>query len=77
VVVAHGGIIDASLIRFLRLPEHGGHVRLHAEHTSRTVWQYTGRRWRLVRYNDSSHLHDPGNQGELLAPPPDWVHTEL
>jgi probable phosphoglycerate mutase len=76
VVVAHGGIIDASLIRFLRLPDHGSQVRLHAEHTSITEWQYTGKRWRLVRYNDSSHLHDPVHAGELLAPPPEWVHTE-
>ncbi len=75
-VVAHGGIIDASLIRFLGLPEHGSQIRLHAEHTSMTEWHHTGRRWRLVRYNDAAHLHEPEHSGELLAPPPEWVHTE-
>ena len=75
-VVAHGGIIDASLIRFLRLPEHGSQIRLHAEHTSMTEWQFTGKRWRLVRYNDAAHLHEPEHANELLAPPPEWVHTE-
>jgi len=75
-VVAHGGIIDASLIRFLSLPEHGSQIRLHAEHTSMTEWQFTGRRWRLVRYNDAAHLHEPEHATELLAPPPEWVHTE-
>lgn len=75
-IVAHGGIIDASLIRFLRLPEHGSQIRLHAEHTSITEWQFTGKRWRLVRYNDAAHLNEPEHSVELLAPPPDWVHTE-
>ena len=75
-VVAHGGIIDASIIRFLNLPEHGSQIRLHAEHTSITEWHYTGRRWRLVRYNDAAHLHEPEHANGLLAPPPEWVHTE-
>ncbi len=75
-VVAHGGIIDASLIRFLQLPEHGSQIRLHAEHTSITEWHFTGRKWRLVRYNDFSHLSEPPHASELLAPPPEWVHTE-
>lgn len=76
VIVAHGGIIDASLIRFLQLPEHGSQIRLHAEHTSLTEWQFTGKRWRLVRYNDAAHLHEPEYAADLLAPPPEWVHTE-
>ncbi len=76
VVVAHGGIIDASLIRFLELPDHGASVRLHAEHTSITEWRYTGRRWRLVRYNDFAHLLAPEYRGELLSQAPDWVHSE-
>jgi probable phosphoglycerate mutase len=76
VVVAHGGIIDASLIRFLALPDHGAQVRLHAEHTSITEWRFTGKRWRLVRYNDFAHLLDPVHLGELRSPSPQWVHTE-
>lgn len=77
VIVAHGGIIDSSLIRFLRLPEHGSRVRLHAEHTSITEWHHTGKKWRLVRYNDFAHLSEPPYAVELLAPPPQWVHTEV
>jgi len=77
VVVAHGGIIDASLIRFLGLPEHGSTVRFHAEHTSLTEWQHTGMRWRLVRYNDDAHLAEPDVASELHTPPPLWVHTEV
>jgi probable phosphoglycerate mutase len=75
VVVAHGGIIDASLIRFLGLPEHGTGVRLHAENTSITEWRHTGRRWRLVRYNDAAHLAEPSMA--LRAEPPEWVFTEV
>ena len=59
VVVAHGGVIGASMIRFLDLPDNGRHVQLHAENASITEWLYTGVRWRLVRFNDSAHLLGP------------------
>lgn len=72
VVVAHGGIIDSSMISFLSLPSHGGLVRLHAEHTSLTEWQHTGRSWRLVRYNDAAHLAEPELAGHR-TPSPAWV----
>jgi probable phosphoglycerate mutase len=74
VIVAHGGIIDASLIAFLGLPGYGNTVRLHAENTSITEWRHTGRRWRLVRYNDSAHLAEA--PGDLRAEPPEWVFSE-
>jgi probable phosphoglycerate mutase len=74
VVVSHGGVIDSSLIRFLDLPNHGNGVRLHVDNTSITEWRHTGRRWRLVRYNDAAHLHSSG--GALHAAPPDWVFRE-
>jgi 2,3-bisphosphoglycerate-dependent phosphoglycerate mutase len=74
VVVAHGGVIDSSMIRFLGLPEHGAGVRLHADNTSITEWRHTGRRWRLVRYNDAAHLHSAN--GPLHALPPEWVFRE-
>ncbi len=74
VVVSHGGVIDASLIRFLGLSGHGNGVRLHADNTSITEWRHTGRRWRLVRYNDAAHLHAP--DGALHAEPPEWVFHE-
>jgi probable phosphoglycerate mutase len=76
VVVAHGGIIDSSMIRFLGLPDHGASVRLHPEHSSITEWQHTGERWRLVRYNDAAHLLGHP-EADLITEPPDWVRTDL
>ena len=70
VVVAHGGVVDASLIAFLGLATHGPGVRFHAENSSLTEWQHTGACWRLVRYNDAAHL--AGVEG-ALAPTPGWV----
>ncbi len=72
VVVAHGGVIDSSMIAFLGLAEHGGAIRLHSEHTSITEWQHTGRTWRLVRYNDAAHLAGP-EQAANRSPAPLWV----
>jgi len=74
VVVSHGGVIDSSLISFLGLSEHGNGVRLHVDNTSITEWRHTGRRWRLVRYNDAAHLH--AASGPLHAEPPEWVFKE-
>lgn len=76
VVVAHGGVVDASMIRFLGLADHGNGVRLHPHHTSLTEWQHTGAKWRLVRYNDAAHLHDGASgstTNRLLSAPPEWV----
>lgn len=76
VVVAHGGVVDASMIRFLDLADHGAGVRLHPHHTSMTEWQHTGAKWRLVRYNDAAHLLEVGpapRAGGLLSAPPEWV----
>ncbi|HUZ21948.1 MAG TPA: histidine phosphatase family protein [Acidimicrobiales bacterium] len=72
VVVAHGGVIDASVIRFLGLPDHGENVRLHPDHTSITEWEHTGTRWRFARYNDAAHLGGPEVE-ELRSPAPGWV----
>jgi probable phosphoglycerate mutase len=76
VVVAHGGVIDASVIRFLGLPDHGEAVRLHPDHTSITEWEHTGSRWRFARYNDAAHLAGPDAE-ELRTPVPDWVGRDL
>lgn len=77
VVVAHGGIVDSSMISFLGLSDHGRSVRLHPEHTSLTEWQHVGTKWRLVRYSDGAHLLEAGTAGEaLLAAPPPWVVAE-
>ncbi|HUY30442.1 MAG TPA: histidine phosphatase family protein [Acidimicrobiales bacterium] len=80
VVVAHGGVIDSSMISFLGLDGHGSAVRLHPEHASLTEWQHIGSKWRLVRYSDSAHLlageDGAGRDAELLSTPPPWVVAE-
>lgn len=78
VVSAHGGIVDASLIRFLALPANGGLVRFFPDNASLTEWAFTGTRWWLVRFNDAAHL-DPKRPEEpagLRVPVPLWVSRE-
>jgi probable phosphoglycerate mutase len=78
VISGHGGVVDASLIRFLGLPAHGGLVRFFPDNSSMTEWAYTGARWWLVRYNDAAHL-DPSRPQEpagLRIAPPAWVQLE-
>ena len=72
VVVAHGGVVDSSMISLLGLPAAGAGIRLHAEHTSLTEWEHTGRTWRLVRYNDAAHLAEPEHSDQRV-PTPSWV----
>jgi probable phosphoglycerate mutase len=56
VVACHGGVIDAAFRALLRLPAHGS-FELQTANTSLTEFVQSGRgRWRLVRYNDASHL---------------------
>jgi probable phosphoglycerate mutase len=78
VIACHGGVVDASLIRFLGLPGHGGTVRFFPDNASMTEWAYTGARWWLVRFNDAAHLdanrlHDHAG---LRIPAPAWVRSE-
>lgn len=77
VVAGHGGIIGASIVRFLELPDHGSHMRGHADNSSMTEWSWTGTRWWLVRYNDAAHLDREawGAHGLRIAPP-GWVGRE-
>ena len=70
VAVAHGGVVDASLIAFLGLPARADGIRFHAEHTSLTEWRHTGACWQLVRYSDAAHL--AGADG-LQVPHPAWL----
>ena len=56
VVVCHGGVVDVAFRSLLGLPTTGG-FELHTVNTSLTeVVQTRPGRWRLVRYNDASHL---------------------
>jgi probable phosphoglycerate mutase len=64
VVVSHGGVVDASLVHLLDLPDHGIGVSLRTWNASLTEWSHTGRRWVLERYNDRAHLlGDPSLRG--------------
>jgi probable phosphoglycerate mutase len=78
VVAAHGGIVGASVVRFLGLPGHGVTLRGHADNASLTEWAWTGARWWFVRYNDAAHLDGvaPNGAGTLRIPAPDWVQFE-
>ncbi len=78
VISGHGGVVDASLIRFLGLPEHGGMSRFFPDNSSLTEWAYTGARWWLVRYTDAAHLdpRPPDEPTGLRIAPPEWVRLE-
>ena len=57
VVVCHGGVIDAVLRNTLQMHQ-TGNFELQTYNTSLTeLLHVQGSKWRLVRYNDSSHLH--------------------
>jgi probable phosphoglycerate mutase len=77
VIACHGGVVDASLIRFLGLPAHGGLVRFFPDNASVTEWAFTGARWWLVRFNDAAHLDATGpEQPGLRITAPLWVRLE-
>lgn len=78
VVAAHGGVVGASLIRFLGLAQHGAGFRGYADNSSITEWEWTGKRWWFVRYNDAAHLDasEWGTERGLRLPPPGWVAGE-
>jgi probable phosphoglycerate mutase len=78
VVAGHGGLIGTSVIRFLDLPANGSGFRGYADNSSITEWEWTGRRWWFVRYNDAGHLDaaEWGTERGLRLAPPDWVRSE-
>jgi 2,3-bisphosphoglycerate-dependent phosphoglycerate mutase len=78
VVAAHGGIVGASMVRFLGLAHHGAALRGHPDNSSITEWSWTGARWWLRRYNDAAHLDNQRGPGaaRLRTPAPDWVQSE-
>jgi probable phosphoglycerate mutase len=78
VVAGHGGLVAASVIRFLGLPANGAVIRQHADNASITEWQWTGWRWWFVRYNDAVHLDGVrwSERGSLRLPTPAWVTAE-
>lgn len=78
VIAGHGGLIGTSLVRFLGMADNGAGFRGYADNSSITEWEWTGKRWWFVRYNDAGHL-DAGEWGTergLRLPPPGWVAGE-
>lgn len=56
VIVAHAGVIEATLATFLGVDPGRGRLGLRTTNTSLTEWELGGGRWRLLRYNDAAHL---------------------
>jgi probable phosphoglycerate mutase len=57
VVVGHGGTVGASFVALGNVPPRGATAFTHeAINTSITEWRFTGRDWRLARFNDAAHL---------------------
>jgi probable phosphoglycerate mutase len=58
VVACHAGVIEASLLA--KVPVAGGldgaRLQLGTRHASLTSWEVGAGRWRLLGYNDASHL---------------------
>ena len=57
VIACHAGVIDAVMRQTLYMHQ-TGKFELHTQNTSLTeLFHVQGSKWRLVRYNDSSHLN--------------------
>jgi len=52
VIACHGGVIEASLVRFLPSAPGGGRLGLRPKYASMTEWEREDGRWVLLRYND-------------------------
>jgi probable phosphoglycerate mutase len=78
VLAVHGGLIGTSVVRFLGLAANGAGFRGYADNSSITEWEWTGKRWWFVRYNDAGHLDasEWGTERGLRLDPPGWVSEE-
>ncbi|HEY1987916.1 MAG TPA: histidine phosphatase family protein [Acidimicrobiales bacterium] len=70
VVACHAGVIEASLLSMLPLVggRAGARLQLRTQHASLTTWEVDGGRWRLLGYNDASHLSWRDSMGSRLPP---------
>ncbi len=64
VVACHAGVVESAFLEFLPIDTATRRLRLPTANTSITEFERDPDRWRLVRYNDSTHLA-PG----AFAPP--------
>jgi len=62
VVACHAGVIEASMLGMLPITagREGARLGLRTHHASLTSWESEGGRWRLLAYNDATHLVTPG-----------------
>ena len=62
VVACHAGVIEASMLGMLPITagREGARLQLRTHHASLTTWEVEGERWRLLGYNDATHLVTPG-----------------
>ena len=58
VTITHAGFIVASVLVLFDIPRPGTSTRLDPDYTSLTEWHVAQAMWRLVRFNDTSHLTD-------------------
>jgi len=58
VVACHAGVIEASLLAKVPVARglDGARLQLRTRHASMTTWEVDEGRWRLLGYNDASHL---------------------
>jgi broad specificity phosphatase PhoE len=56
VAASHSGFIMMSILQLFAISRPGTQAYLNPTYTSLTEWRYSGTRWTLERYNDSSHL---------------------
>lgn len=70
-VATHAGVVEASLLA--KLPVVGGRegvrLKLRTEHTSLTTWEVEEGQWRLIGYNDASHLATGGSAEPISSRP--------
>ncbi|HEX3841803.1 MAG TPA: histidine phosphatase family protein [Acidimicrobiales bacterium] len=85
VIACHAGVIEASLLAMLPLVDGraGARLQLRTLHASLTTWEVDQGRWRLLGYNDASHLRlldlrdarDPQDrEGTVTTPKPMAAH---
>jgi probable phosphoglycerate mutase len=76
VVACHAGVIEASLLSMLPLVDGraGARLQLRTQHASLTTWEVEQGRWRLLGYNDASHLIPSRPTGSVTAPDPMVAH---
>jgi 2,3-bisphosphoglycerate-dependent phosphoglycerate mutase len=59
VVACHGGIVEATMLRFLPLASGVQRLSLKTKNASMTEWERTRGHWTLLRYNDGGESHPP------------------